>query len=362
MCCIPLNGDVVAPAGSLIDEALVDKIETAGIDRILVRSALTCTSRGGICGKCYGRDLARGTKVNIGEAVGVIAAQSIGEPGTQLTMRTFHIGGAAQRGAEQSAVEAAFDSTLQVKNRNVVMQQRRSAGGHGSEHRTDPGRRSRPRTRPAPCALRRRKLLADDDDTVLARPEAGGMGSVHHSDHHREGRDGELYGPRRRRLDARGDGRNHRHLQGGHRLAPAAAGDRSPAARDLARRCRRGGDVCPTAWKPATSCRWTPSCRSNTGLGSKAGDVLARIPRESSKTRDITGGLPRVAELFEARKPKDYAIISEIDGRVEFGKDYKTKRRIVVVPPEEDRGRSARIPDPQGQAHLGSGRRLRPAR
>src|SRR5437016_10612410 len=117
----PLKGEVVLPAAALIDEDAVDQIERAGIDSVSIRSVLTCESHIGVCGKCFGRDLARGTVVNMGEAVGVIAAQSIGEPGTQLTMRTFHIGGAAQRGAEQSSIEAAFDAVIEVKNRNVVM-------------------------------------------------------------------------------------------------------------------------------------------------------------------------------------------------------------------------------------------------
>src|SRR5206468_6643516 len=117
----PLSNEVLLEAGGLIDEDAVDQIERAGVDVVPIRSVLTCESRVGVCGKCYGRDLARGTVVNIGEAVGVIAAQSIGEPGTQLTMRTFHIGGAAQRGAEQSSVEAAFDARVEVKNRNVVI-------------------------------------------------------------------------------------------------------------------------------------------------------------------------------------------------------------------------------------------------
>src|SRR6202040_3250148 len=117
----PLNGETVLVAGALIDEDAVDAIERAGIDAVSIRSVLTCEARVGVCGKCYGRDLARGTVVNIGEAVGVIAAQSIGEPGTQLTMRTFHIGGAVQRGAEVSSVEAAFDAQTRIKNRNVVI-------------------------------------------------------------------------------------------------------------------------------------------------------------------------------------------------------------------------------------------------
>src|SRR5690606_13809946 len=116
----PLSGEVIVKAGEMIEEEKTEEIERAGVDKVMIRSVLTCETRGGVCGRCYGRDLARGTKVNVGEAVGVIAAQSIGEPGTQLTMRTFHIGGAVQRGAEQSSVEAAFDAKVQVKNRNVV--------------------------------------------------------------------------------------------------------------------------------------------------------------------------------------------------------------------------------------------------
>src|SRR6202023_2135459 len=127
----PLSGDVVVEAGALIDEEQIERVERAGIDAVGIRSVLTCEAPVGVCGKCYGRDLARGTVVNIGEAVGVIAAQSIGEPGTQLTMRTFHIGGAAQRGAEQSSVEAAFDARAEVKNRNVVINSGGVPGGMG---------------------------------------------------------------------------------------------------------------------------------------------------------------------------------------------------------------------------------------
>ncbi len=139
----PLTGEVVLPAAGLIDEDAVDRIERAGIDAVQIRSVLTCESRIGVCGKCYGRDLARGTVVNIGEAVGVIAAQSIGEPGTQLTMRTFHIGGAAQRGAEQSSIEAAFDATVEVKNRNVVMNSSGVPVVMGRNLETRPARRGR---------------------------------------------------------------------------------------------------------------------------------------------------------------------------------------------------------------------------
>ena len=141
----PLSGEVVLPAGALIDEDAVDQIERAGIDTVPIRSVLTCESRIGVCGKCYGRDLARGTVVNIGEAVGVIAAQSIGEPGTQLTMRTFHIGGAAQRGAEQSSVEAAFDADGRGQEPQRRDQLGRHSGGHGPQHRDRAAGRGRAR-------------------------------------------------------------------------------------------------------------------------------------------------------------------------------------------------------------------------
>ena len=193
----PLSGEVVLPAGELIDEDAVDTIERAGIDAVSIRSVLTCESQVGVCGKCYGRDLARGTVVNIGEAVGVIAAQSIGEPGTQLTMRTFHIGGAAQRGAEQSSIEAAFDAKVEVKNRNVVIN---SAGlpvvmGRNCEMLlVDDAGREKARHR-VPYGAR---LLADDGVAGGARRPAGRMGPVHDPDHHREGRHRALRRPRRR--------------------------------------------------------------------------------------------------------------------------------------------------------------------
>ena len=141
------------PAGELIDEDAVELIDRAGIDAVLIRSVLTCEHASGVCGKCYGRDLARGTVVNIGEAVGVIAAQSIGEPGTQLTMRTFHIGGAVQRGAEQSSVEAAFDAKVEIKNRNVVVNSAGVPVVMGRNLRDRAARRGRAREGAAPRAL-----------------------------------------------------------------------------------------------------------------------------------------------------------------------------------------------------------------
>ncbi|MFL5266741.1 MAG: DNA-directed RNA polymerase subunit beta', partial [Stellaceae bacterium] len=330
----PLSGEVVLPAGALIDEDAVDQIERAGVDTVAIRSVLTCEARIGVCGKCYGRDLARGTVVNIGEAVGVIAAQSIGEPGTQLTMRTFHIGGAAQRGAEQSSVEAAFDATVEVKNRNVVIN---SGGipvvmGRNTEIvLLDEAGREKARHR-VPYGAR---LLADDGAQI------------------KRGDRLVEWDPYTIPIITEKDGIAHYvDLIEGlsvRETIDEATGISSKVVIDWKQQ-PRGSDLRPriTLRDPAgevltlangLEARYFMSVDAilsvENGAHVKAGDVLARIPRESSKTRDITGGLPRVAELFEARKPKDFAIISEADGRVEFGKDYKAKRRIIVAPTEE---------------------------
>ena len=330
----PLTGEIVLPAAALIDEDAVDAIERAGIDLVPIRSVLTCESHIGVCGKCYGRDLARGTVVNIGEAVGVIAAQSIGEPGTQLTMRTFHIGGAAQRGAEQSSVEAAFDAVLEVKNRNVVMNSTGvpvvmgrnleivlldEAGREKARHRVPYGARL---LADEGAHVQRGERLAEwDPYTIPIVTEKDGI--AHYVD---------LI-----------EGLSMREV------VDEATGISSKVVIDWKQQ-PRGSELRPRITLRdeqgevlllgnGLEARYFMSVDAilsvENGALVKAGDVLARIPRESSKTRDITGGLPRVAELFEARKPKDFAIISESDGRVEFGKDYKTKRRIVVVPTEE---------------------------
>jgi len=332
----PLNGERIVAAGGLIDEEVVERIDRSGIDSVLIRSVLTCETRVGLCGKCYGRDLARGTVVNIGEAVGVIAAQSIGEPGTQLTMRTFHIGGAVQRGAEQSSIEAAFDSKVRVKNRNVVMN---SAGvpvvmGRNTELALlDEAGREKARHR-VPYGA---KLLADESTTVT------------------KGQKLAEWDPYTIPIITEKDGIAHYVdlIEGTsmREVVDEATGISSKVVIDWKQQ-PRGSDLKPRitlrtakgevlTLANGLEARYFMSVDAilsvENGAEVKAGDVLARIPRESSKTRDITGGLPRVAELFEARRPKDFAIISEVDGRVEFGKDYKTKRRILVTPAEEGR-------------------------
>ena len=345
----PVSGEVILAAGGLIDEELADKIEKAGIDSVKIRSVLTCKSTPGICGMCYGRDLARGTLVNEGEAVGVIAAQSIGEPGTQLTMRTFHIGGAAQRGAEISSVEASFDGKVKINNRNVV---KNSSGvpivmGRNNELvLVDENGLERARHR-LPYGA---KVLADDGTKVkrgdkLAEWDPYTIPIITERDGHA------AYTDLVEGISIR-------------EIMDEATGISAKVVTDW-RQQARGSDLKPrillkddagNAIKlpsgratPITTYRSMPSLSIENGAKVRAGDVIARIPRETSKTRDITGGLPRVAELFEARRPKDFAIISDIDGRVEFGKDYRTKRRVLVTP--EDGGESKEYLIPKGK-HL----------
>jgi DNA-directed RNA polymerase subunit beta' len=330
----PSTGEVIVPKNEMVVEDHLDLIEKAGVEMARIRSVLTCDAETGVCGHCYGRDLARGTTVNIGEAVGVIAAQSIGEPGTQLTMRTFHIGGAAQRGAEVSGVEANFDATVKLKNRAVVTN---SSGVMIVMARNleilliDKTGRERAKYR-VPYGA---KLLADDGDQITRGQKLAEWdpytlpiitekeGYVNYVDLLENVTIREVYD------EATG-------------IASKTVIDwkSMPKASDLKPRVtlrNENGEVINL--DNGLEARYFLSVDAilsvENGQKVNAGDVLARIPREGSKTRDITGGLPRVAELFEARKPKDHAIIADIAGRVEFGKDYKNKRRVIVHPLED---------------------------
>ncbi len=332
----PISGDIIVKAAEIIGEDTVDGIDRAGIDRVKVRSVLTCESRNGVCGACYGRDLARGTKVNVGEAIGVIAAQSIGEPGTQLTMRTFHIGGAAQRGAEQSSVEAPVAATVSIKNPNTVVN-----------------------TEGVPIVMGRNLELVLTDE--LGRERAhhrvpyGARLLVEQGAEVQPGQRLAEWDPYTLPIITEKEGTaNYVDLIEGvsmREVVDDATGIANRVVVDWKQQ-PRGSDLKPritlrdddgevVTLANGLEARYFVSVDAilsvDNGAHVKAGDVLARIPRETSKTRDITGGLPRVAELFEARKPKDYAIISEIDGQVHFGKDYKTKRRIIVKPEDPDR-------------------------
>jgi DNA-directed RNA polymerase subunit beta' len=330
----PLNNELIVGAGQLMDEVIVEKIDEAGIEAVMARSTLTCEADGGVCGHCYGRDLARGTPVNLGEAVGVIAAQSIGEPGTQLTMRTFHIGGAAQRGAEVNSVEASHDALLQLSNRNVVTD---SQGRLVVMSRTcelilqDAEGRERGRFK-VPYGAR---LLAKEGEAV------------------KKGQKLADWDPYTMPIITERSGiARYRDLVEGVSLREVmdeATGISNKVVIDY-RQQTKGADLKPrialrdakdeiiTLANGLEARYFLPVdaiLNVTDGQEVHAGDVLARIPRESSKTRDITGGLPRVAELFEARKPKDHAIISDIEGTIEFGKDYKNKRRLIVRPKDD---------------------------
>jgi len=330
----PQTGEVLAPAGEMIEEAAVDRLDHAGVDAVKIRSVLTCESAFGVCSKCYGRDLARGTPANIGESVGVIAAQSIGEPGTQLTMRTFHIGGTAQRGAEQSSIEAACDGTVHIRNRNVVMDSsgRLVVMGRNCEIvLTDEAGRDRARHRVAygtrllvedGAAVKKGARIAEwDPYTLPIITESEGIANYVDM----------IEGVSFREVvdDATG-------------ISNKVVVDwkQQPRGADLRPRITLRDDNGEVVHLPnGLEARYFMSVDAilsvEDGARVYAGDVLARIPRESSKTRDIIGGLPRVAELFEARRPKDHAIIAGTTGRVEFGKDYKNKRRIIIQPEEE---------------------------
>ncbi len=327
----PLTGEVIVPAGEIIDEVTSEQIETAGIDQLKVRSVLTCETRTGVCATCYGRDLARGTPVNMGEAVGVMAAQSIGEPGTQLTMRTFHIGGAAQRGVETSSYEAAVDGKIQLNHANTVTNSEGIAivMGRNTEIVLLDGSGKERATHRVPYGAR---LLVEDGASVKAGDKMAD------------------WDPFTMPIVTEKDGiAKFFDLVEGVSLADQtdeATGISSKVVIDW-RSQPKGGDLKPrvgivdgkdNVMKLANGLEANYFMSTDAilsvenGSEVKAGDIIARIPRETSKTRDITGGLPRVAELFEARRPKDFAIISEIDGQVEFGKDYKTKRRVIVNP------------------------------
>src|SRR5690606_20435623 len=300
----PVTDEIIVPAGELIDEEDADRIETAGIDTVKIRSVLTCQSAVGVCGKCYGRDLARGTPVNVGEAVGVIAAQSIGEPGTQLTMRTFHIGGAAQRGAEQSSVEAVQDGTIKINNRNVVIDSsgtpivmgrnteivlQDSSGRERARHRLPYG--AKLLVEEGAEVERGQKLAEWDPYTLPIITEREGI--AHYVDL--------VEGVSVREVMDEATGISNRVVVDWRQQVRGA---------DLKPRITlrtEDGEVVELA--NGHEARYFMSVDAilsvNNGQKVRAGDVLARIPRESMKTRDITGGLPRVAELFEARKPKD---------------------------------------------------------
>ena len=327
----PSTNEVIVAAGEIIDEAAVKKIEVAGINEIRIRSVLTCECKNGICATCYGRDLARGHKVNIGEAVGVIAAQSIGEPGTQLTMRTFHVGGTAQRGSEMSVVNASYDGIVSLRNmttvtngegRKIIMKRNSEIvllDGRGKEYahyKVPYGARLYvndgesvtkgakladwdPFTAPIISEREGFVYYADLLEGISLKEsldESTGVVTYVVSDWRQQAR----YADLKPRIVLKDENGNSILLPNGQEIRYSLPADAVLAVKN--------------------------------GDRVHVGDILARVPVVTAKTKDITGGLPRVSELFEARMPKEPAVISEYDGRIEFGKDYKGKRRILVRP------------------------------
>jgi len=329
----PETGDVLVKRGKEVTEDLAEKIESAHVQKVRVRSVLTCELPEGVCGKCYGRDLARGTSVNIGEAVGVIAAQSIGEPGTQLTMRTFHIGGAAQV-AGQSKIEASYDGKVKIVNRNIVknsdgeliamgrnmqvvitdnkgQERATSRITYGARLKVDEGATVKRGDRIAEWNPNALPVLTDVEGIVKYEDLIFGVTMREVSDE-KTGVSNKIV------MDSRGTGSKN-----------------VPDLRPTIAIVDKKGKIIQMP-NNAGDARYTISADAilsvEDGAEVRAGDVIARIPTEGAKTRDITGGLPRVAELFEARKPKEAAVLAETDGFVEFGKDYKNKRRVIVKP------------------------------
>jgi len=331
----PVDHKIIVKKGTLIGEQEVEAIVGANVQELRIRSVLTCENVNGVCGKCYGRDLARGTPVNMGEAVGVIAAQSIGEPGTQLTMRTFHIGGAAQI-SEQSFIESNFDGKIKIKNKNIM---KNSDGQnvamvrnmvvavldpdgteravhriqYGSRMLIDEGDQIKRGQRIAEWDPFTRPILTEVEGTIGFEDLVEGQSMSETLD--------ESTGIAKRVvIDWRtGSSRNQQDLR------PSMVIKKDNKIIKLA----RGGDA-----------RYLLAVDTilsvDPGGKVKAGDVIARVPTESAKTRDITGGLPRVAELFEARRPKEAAIIAEASGTIRFGKDYKNKRRVIIDTANKD--------------------------
>ncbi len=331
----PATEEVVVRRDQLIEEREAELIEEAGVLSVQIRSPLTCEAEDGICAQCYGRDLARGTRVNVGEAVGIIAAQSIGEPGTQLTMRTFHIGGIAQ-GGSQSFMEANSDGKIEFRNANIIK--------NADKQQVVMGRNM--------------EIAIIDENGVERATHKITYGSIVLVKDKAKIKRGEKlfeWDPYSQPIIAEKDGvAKFVDLTAGISVREEtddATGMSQRIVMDW-RTAPKGNDLKPEiivmdpkTGEPMRLENGNPEVHAMSvdailsvedGQEVKAGDVLARIPREGAKTKDITGGLPRVAELFEARRPKDHAIIAEIDGYVRFGKDYKNKRRVTIEPSDEN--------------------------
>jgi DNA-directed RNA polymerase subunit beta' len=329
------NTRVIIPAGVMMDEDSVIQLEVEGIDEVLVRSAITCESRYGVCASCYGRDLGRGHMINVGEAVGVIAAQSIGEPGTQLTMRTFHIGGAASRTAADNSVALKFKGHIRFHNIKSVQHANGkfiAVSRSGELHLIDENGRERERYK-IPYGA---EITVADNEAV----EAGQV--IATWDPHTHPVVTEAMGVVQLKdlvegitVDKQVD-----EVTGLTSLIVREPKQRAASSKDMRPMVKLidtdgndlllvGTDIPAQYFLPGGAIV-TVTDDAEVGIG----DVLARIPQESSKTRDITGGLPRVADLFEARKPKDPALMAEISGTISFGRETKGKQRLIITPLE----------------------------
>ncbi|NTV14247.1 MAG: DNA-directed RNA polymerase subunit beta' [Desulfobulbaceae bacterium] len=324
----PFSGELLVEMNQEITEDVVEAINEAGIDRVRIRSVLTCRSRRGVCAMCYGRDLGRGHMVNIGEAVGIIAAQSIGEPGTQLTMRTFHIGGAASRSVQQAEITTQHGGTIKFQNIHTVVNaegQMIAMNRNGELIIIGAEGRERERYRlnygaqllvnEGELVEAGRRLAEWDPFSTPIVSEIGGIvkfGDI-------------LEGLTMQEKVDQVTGKSTRVI-----MSPRA-GQYNPR---ISLKDERGKTLkLPKTGSPA---RYSLSVGTNISVSEgdrvEAGTIIGKIPRETTKTKDITGGLPRVAELFEVRKPKEHAVITEIDGQVSYGKDLKGKKRVVVTP------------------------------
>jgi DNA-directed RNA polymerase subunit beta' len=330
----PVTGELILKKDELIDEDAVDRIDSAGIDSIMIRSAITCELEYGICAQCYGRDLSNGNLISVGEAVGVIAAQSIGEPGTQLTMNTFHIGGAATKRVEISNVQVTQDSVVKFFNKNFVTN-------------TD----SQKVIMSKSCEV----AFCDEKGNEKSRFKVpyGATVSIGDGDKVNKGDIVAEWDPYTIPIiNERAGVMVYKDLLEGISIKEAMDEETGISNKVIVdwKQKTKGADLRPrlvleddkgdmVILANELEARYFLPIGAilNVEDGAKvhAGDIIARIPRESTKTRDITGGLPRVAELFEARRPKNHAVINEIEGKVFFGADYKSKRRIVIKPTDE---------------------------
>ncbi len=326
------TGEVLVRANEEITEEVVSKLERAGLERIKIRSVLTCQSRRGACVLCYGRDLARGQMVNLGEAIGVIAAQSIGEPGTQLTMRTFHIGGTASRRAEQTTLEVRTDGVLRFVNVQTVVNRDGDLvvmNRNGEVVVVEVGEDGRERERERYPLVYGAKLKKRDGEKV----KAGDL--VAEWDPYTTPMLTETSGYVRfvdiiegQTMEEKVDERTGLSMKV---IVDFKDLDKQPRIFVLEDPTQQPKDL-PMESRRVYMLPIGAHIAVTDGQHVSAGDVIAKIPRETTKTKDITGGLPRVAELFEARKPKEQAVIAEIDGVVSFGKDTKGKRKVIITP------------------------------